>query len=97
MVYTFDPIGKIWNSPNVTGVGVTRKQNLMGINNNGKMYLWGGLMANGTDANDMLILNTVTLGFGKGSITDAPSARFHYGGVLLPNQNIIYFGKQIKS
>ena len=104
LVYTFDPQNKKWSIPITTadtGTSPVRKRSLTGvISNNGKMYLWGGYTLtadgiNGTDSNDMLILDTVNLSWGKGSSTGVPSPRSHYGSVLLPNQNIIYIGKNV--
>ena len=61
------------------------------IDYNGKMYLWSGY--GGT--NDMLILDTINLSWKIGSLVGAPTARYYYGATLLPNQNIIYMGKQV--
>ena len=43
----------------------------------------------------MLILDTINLNWGKGSLVNAPSPRNYYGGALLPNNSIIYMGKQV--
>ena len=66
------------------------------IDYNGKMYLWGGTDSDyGNYLNDMLILDTINLSWGKGSSVGAPTARYHYGATLLPNKKIIYMGKQV--
>ncbi|CAB4433430.1 unnamed protein product [Rhizophagus irregularis] len=94
LVYTFDPQSNSWTIPKITGDNTIRKDSLMGIiDNNGKMYLWGGGM--GTDdtlVNDMLILDTINLSWGKGSSVGAPTPRINYGAILLPNRKIIYIG-----
>jgi hypothetical protein len=97
LVYTFDPIGKTWNAPKIAGGGGVRKQGLTGIiGSTGKMYLFSGATTNNlTNLNDMLILDTTNLSFGKGSLYNAPVPKLNYGGVLLPDQNIIYLGKQV--
>jgi hypothetical protein len=41
----------------------------------------------------MLILDTINLSWGKGSLVGVPSERFRYGATLLPNQKIIYMGE----
>ncbi|GBC05022.1 hypothetical protein RclHR1_00060035 [Rhizophagus clarus] len=58
------------------------------------MYLFGGRATNNIDGdlNDMLILDTINLSWGKGSLINAPTPRRNYGATLLPNNNI-YIGK----
>jgi N-acetylneuraminic acid mutarotase len=95
LVYTFDPQSNTWTTPKITGVDPIRKYDLKGIiNNNGKMYLWGGWVNSGGITNDMLILDTINLSWRKGSLVGAPSPRSSYGAVLLPDRKIIYMGKQ---
>ncbi|RIA89136.1 hypothetical protein C1645_876913 [Glomus cerebriforme] len=90
LVYTFDSRAILWDHPNMPKI-VGSKFELTGVNNNGKMYLWGG--ANDTTYfNDMLILDTINLSWGKGSLDNAPTPRCDYGATLLPNNNIIYIG-----
>jgi N-acetylneuraminic acid mutarotase len=95
LVYTFDPQSNTWTTPKITGVYTIRKYDLKGIiDNNGKMYLWGGwLNDEGSIANDMLILDTINFSWGKGSLIGVPTPSAHYGAVLLPSQKIIYMGK----
>ncbi|RIA87849.1 hypothetical protein C1645_739822 [Glomus cerebriforme] len=93
LVYTFDSQSNSWSIPKITGDGTIRKRGITGvIDNNEKMYLWGG--CSGLDAffNDMLILDTINLGWGKGSLINAPTPRCDYGVTILPNNNIIYIG-----
>jgi hypothetical protein len=96
LVYTFDPQSNKWSIPNIIGDNTVRKQNLLGIvDNNGKMYLWGGFVdEDEVEVNDMLILDTINLSLGKGSLINAPTPRYNYGAVLLPDQTIIYLGKR---
>jgi N-acetylneuraminic acid mutarotase len=93
LVYTYDPQSNSWTIPKITGVNTIRKKGLKGIiDNNGKMYLWGG--RDTSAVNDMIILDTINLSWGKGSLINAPPPRYNYGAVLLPNRKIIYIGKQ---
>ena len=95
LVYTFDSKSNSWNIPKIAGVDpITRKYALTGIlDNKGKMYLWSGAIGKSM-ADDMLILDTVNLSYGKGSSVGAPSPRCVYGAALLPDNNIIYIGKR---
>ncbi|RIA85749.1 hypothetical protein C1645_879109 [Glomus cerebriforme] len=95
LVYTFDPQRIVWDNPKIIGVNTIRKFELIGVNSNGKMYLFGGVTFDGvnfTFLNDMLILDTINLSWGIGSVVNAPTARSSYGATLLPNNNIIYIG-----
>ncbi|RIA85744.1 hypothetical protein C1645_879106 [Glomus cerebriforme] len=97
LVYTFDSQSITWSSPPITGVNPSpiRKSELTGVNHDGKMYLWGGNTFDGTIytfLNDMLILDTINLSWGKGSLVNVPTPRCDYGATLLPNNNIIYIG-----
>src|SRR3954466_11537847 len=56
--------------------------------------MWGGENRHHDFVNDMLILDRINLSWGKGSMDNAPTPRTQYGAILLPNQNIIYIGKQ---
>ncbi|GBB99631.1 hypothetical protein RclHR1_03590006 [Rhizophagus clarus] len=97
LVYRYDPPSNIWNTPNIAGINDIRKRDVVGvIDNNGKMYIWGGMEVidgiNANYVNDMLILDTMNLSWGQGSLIGAPTARGNYGAALLPNNNIIYMG-----
>jgi hypothetical protein len=101
LVYTYDTESSKWHVPTISGSNDIRKRNLVGvIDYNGKMYLWGGLIGKLTDEvserfdNHMLILDTVNLNWGQGSLVGAPPPRIHYGAALLPNKVIIYIGEQ---
>ncbi|PKY48539.1 galactose oxidase [Rhizophagus irregularis] len=90
-VYTFDPHHMIWNPPKITGISTIRKSSLTGVMGyNGKFYLWGGRTP--IILNDMLILDTISLNWEKGSLVNAPTPRIFYGATLLPNDKIIYIG-----
>ncbi|RIA79410.1 hypothetical protein C1645_840758 [Glomus cerebriforme] len=83
LVYTFDIQSNTWSIPRLTGINNNiRKYDLIGINYNGKMYLWGGKFYDGSPnfVNDMLILDTINLSWGKGSLVNAPAPRALYGG-----------------
>ncbi|CAB4414585.1 unnamed protein product [Rhizophagus irregularis] len=94
LIYTFDPLHSVWNSQEIVGINNTiRRQSLTGvIDYNGKFYLWGGVTSNNIIVNEMLILNTINLSWRKGSLVNAPTARYHFGATLLPNNKIIYIG-----
>jgi hypothetical protein len=95
LVYTFDTQSNTWSIPTIAGVNTIRKNSLTSIiGYNGKMYLWGGI-ADEVGVNSMLILDTIKLSWEMGSLVDAPTPRSNYGAVLLPDQTIIYMGKQI--
>src|SRR5581483_11458584 len=95
LVYTFDSHSKNWSIPVITGVNI-RKTDIMGVvDQNKKMYVWGGEDENGNDSNSMIILDTINFHFSEGSLINAPNPRINYGGVLLPDQTIVYMGKQI--
>ncbi|GET01645.1 hypothetical protein GLOIN_2v1761507 [Rhizophagus clarus] len=93
LVYIFNPQGDSWNIPKITGNIGTRKSGLTGIiDYKGIMYLWGGYDDHGNEVNDMLILDTINLVWGKGSLVGVPTVREYYGGTLLADNNIIYIG-----
>ena len=99
LVYAYNPQSNTWSIPEIVGNNVARKTELEGIiDRSGKMYLWGGwtgsISSNMNPVNDMLILDTVNLSWGKGSLAGAPTPRVVYGALLLPDNNIIYIGKQ---
>ncbi|PKC76194.1 hypothetical protein RhiirA1_447953 [Rhizophagus irregularis] len=92
LVYAFDSHSIVWSIPKVTGINPIRKWEVTGIiNNNGRMYLWGGRVNTGY-VNEMLILDTINLSWSKGSIVNVPTSRSNYGAALLPNNKIIYIG-----
>ncbi|RGB38567.1 hypothetical protein C1646_665279 [Rhizophagus diaphanus] len=93
LVYTFDSQNIVWSIPKISEVNTIRKWGLTGvIDDNGKVYLWGGRMIVEVFLNDMLILDTINLSWNKGSIVNAPTPRVYYGATLLPNNRIIYIG-----
>ena len=94
LVYTFDTQTNLWTIPTIAGeIYTTRKGGLTEIIDHGKMYLWGGF--NGSEGtNDMLILDTINLILGNGSLVEAPTPRFNYGAILTTNNSIIYIDKK---
>ncbi|GBB96541.1 hypothetical protein RclHR1_02780004 [Rhizophagus clarus] len=94
LVYTFDPQHVIWNPQIITGTNTAvSRWDLTGVmDNNGKFYLWGGTEPGNSIVNDMLILDTINLSWGKGSSINAPTPRFNFGATLLPGNKIIYIG-----
>ncbi|CAG8646865.1 8762_t:CDS:2, partial [Funneliformis caledonium] len=79
-VYTFDTRNNKWNVAHVNYN--IHKDSLKGIVNNGKMYLFSGLVK-GVQTNDMLIFDTINYKFSFGNLDNAPSPRRHYGAALL--------------
>ncbi|CAG8673380.1 11826_t:CDS:2 [Funneliformis caledonium] len=97
VVYTFDTQGNSWSIPKITGIYSVRKKSLFPVvDNNGKMFLFGGFtfaIFNVNDyVNDMTILDTINLRWEQGSSINAPTPRGYYGATLLPDQKIIYIG-----
>ncbi|RGB39851.1 hypothetical protein C1646_811717 [Rhizophagus diaphanus] len=97
LVYTYSLQSNSWSIPKITGdENLIRKESLSGIiDNKGKMYLWAGsddVSKKFHYVNNMLILDTINLNMGQGSLTGAPSGRSLYGATLLPDNNIIYMG-----
>jgi hypothetical protein len=95
LVYMFDTQGNSWHIPTISGENNVKRRSLTAvIDYQGKMYLFGGqLLGYDSYVNDMITLDTINLIWGKGSSINAPSPRVNYGATLLPNQNIIYIGK----
>ncbi|RIA96737.1 hypothetical protein C1645_856866 [Glomus cerebriforme] len=94
-VYTFDTRSNSWSIPTIIGESyIRRRRDLTAIiNDDGKIYLFGGsLIGYNIVVNDMLILDTINLSWGKSSTLNAPIPRVYYGADLLPNQTIIYIG-----
>ncbi|CAG8503422.1 8283_t:CDS:2 [Funneliformis caledonium] len=92
-IYVFDSQSNSWYIPSTTGVNYVKRRGLTAkIDNNGKIYLFGGWIIGSNYVNEMLILDTINLTWREGSSQDAPVPRINYGAVLLPNQNIIYLG-----
>ncbi len=93
LIYKFDTKTNSWNIlKTIDDNDIVKKIALTGIvDYNQKMYLFGEFKDN--DFNDMLILDTINLSWGKGSSVKAPIPRYHYGATFLPNQHILYLGK----
>ncbi|CAI2178515.1 17883_t:CDS:1 [Funneliformis geosporum] len=93
LIYVFDTQSNSWYIPSTTGVNYVKRRGLTAeMDDNGKVYLFGGWLIDGDYVNEMLILDTVNLTWRQGSSLDAPTPRINYGAVFLPNQNIIYLG-----
>ncbi|RIA83034.1 hypothetical protein C1645_743361 [Glomus cerebriforme] len=93
-LYTFDTQSNLWSIPAIAEIpgNIPRKESTTGIiDQNGKLYLWGGLNGN-TSLNDMYILDTINLIGGVGSLVGVPGPRCNYGAALLPDNKIIYMG-----
>ncbi|RIA86769.1 hypothetical protein C1645_740603 [Glomus cerebriforme] len=95
-LYMFDTQSHSWivASLIVKNTGTEfRKSYLTGIiDNNRKMYLFGGY--DGLKSlNDMFTIDTIKLIMGEVDMdSNAPTPRNNYGATLLPNNNIIYLG-----
>jgi N-acetylneuraminic acid mutarotase len=95
LVYTYNTQNDSWIIPHILyNFNISSKRNLDAITDyNGKIYLFGGTSDKLGVSNDMIILDTINLVYNIGNLFNAPTPRFYYGATLLPNQNIIYFGK----
>ncbi|CAI2165723.1 10974_t:CDS:2 [Funneliformis geosporum] len=93
LVYTFDTQMNSWNVPVITG-NANRKTNLFAsVDALGKIYYFNGFtFSSNSNELDFVILDTINFSWGRGNITNAPSANQDYGSTILPNQNIIYLG-----
>ncbi|CAG8602854.1 4146_t:CDS:2 [Funneliformis caledonium] len=96
LFYTFDTKSNSWSIPKLVenGDNIKTKHNVKGIvDDNGKMYLFGGNHKNRTTFyDDMLILDTINFNLNMGSLVNAPTQRILYGATFVPNNFIIYFG-----
>jgi N-acetylneuraminic acid mutarotase len=96
LIYRFNPQSNSWIIPYIVGEKPAIRFDLTGIiNNDGKSYLFGGRDLDNFIKNEMIILDTINLSWGLGNLDGAPTPRCSYGAVLLPNNNIIYTGKQV--
>ncbi|CAI2198621.1 3797_t:CDS:2, partial [Funneliformis geosporum] len=93
LVNTFDPQSNSWTTPKITGIDPIRKFELRKaiVDNSGTVFVRIGERLVAKNEIDMLILDTVNLSFGKGSVVGA-SPRCQYGSALLPSRKIIYLG-----
>ncbi|RIA88308.1 hypothetical protein C1645_739506 [Glomus cerebriforme] len=94
LVYTFDTQTNLWSIPKIGGIARNKATMTGIIDHNGKVYLLNGFdTLTSKDVEDMLILDTINLKWGKGSIVGASYASETYGAIyLISNNNIIYFG-----
>ncbi|RIA89465.1 hypothetical protein C1645_738603 [Glomus cerebriforme] len=94
LVYTFDTQTNLWSNPKIGGIARNKSTMTGIIDHNGKVYLLNGAdTLTVKDVIDMLILDTINLKWGKGSIVGASSASETYGAIyLISNNSIIYFG-----
>ncbi|GBB86040.1 hypothetical protein RclHR1_01250003 [Rhizophagus clarus] len=99
-VYTFNSQSNSWSIPKITGDIPINKYEMTGIiDHKGIMYLWSGAkIADRTDVDDMLILDTINLVWGKGNLIGTTSGvvllnRDGLSAVLgLDGQRVIIFG-----
>src|SRR5436189_64710 len=82
MVFTFDPLTDSWTVPKIAGDAITKFGLTAAIDYNGKMYLWSGLIYDEYQ-DDMLILDTINLSWGKGTLENAPVSRDLYAATML--------------
>ncbi|RIB01372.1 hypothetical protein C2G38_2256219 [Gigaspora rosea] len=99
LVYTFDTVKNVWNTPIIKGTQPTRRNYIYSIIDvTGKMYLFGGSydVVTGNSSwsleNRMDILDTIELTWSIGSQPQAPTPRDGYSATLLPNGIIAYIG-----
>jgi hypothetical protein len=98
LIYMFNPQSNIWGIP-LTSTSNTylnsRQSSTNIIDYGGKMYLWGGVEEKILYQKEMYIFDTVNLNWKIGNLVGAPTTRINCGAVFLPNNKIIYMGKQI--
>ncbi|CAG8514386.1 1360_t:CDS:2 [Funneliformis caledonium] len=93
LIYAFDTRSYSWGIPKMSDVTIGRKDNLKGIvDDNGKMYLFGGHTSVDDYRNDMIIFDTLNLDWKIGSSINAPSPRAVFGSTLISDHLIIYIG-----
>ncbi len=94
LLYVFNEQQNSWSTPTTTGIEPPRRNNIQAvIDENGKMYLFGGSDLR-TTYNSMDILDTINLIWSKGNDIGAPSPRVFYSATLLADGNILYIGGQ---
>ncbi|GES99185.1 hypothetical protein GLOIN_2v1779981 [Rhizophagus clarus] len=93
-VYTFNSQSNSWSIPKITGDIPINKYEMTGIiDHKGIMYLWSGAkIADRTDVDDMLILDTINLVWGKGNLIGVPIADGLSAVLGLDGQRVIIFG-----
>jgi len=98
LVFTFNPLENLWNTPNMLGNMPPRHARARGVSDSGKMYSFSGQQYVATGFNgskfdvEMDIIDTIRLSYSLGSTTNAPTARDGYGCLMLPNGIILYMG-----
>ncbi|CAG8768209.1 13655_t:CDS:2, partial [Dentiscutata erythropus] len=100
LVYIFDTVKNMWNTPTIQGIQPPRRQNYYSvIDITGKMYIFGGLYnvetGNSTSGyeNRMDILDTIKLTWSQGSQRQAPTSRDGYSATLLLYSIIAYIDR----
>ncbi|RIA96736.1 hypothetical protein C1645_814920 [Glomus cerebriforme] len=82
--------GSVKGGTNNKTIILYRGKYLTDVENDASVYT--NLIENNEFVNDMLILDSINLSWGKGSTLNAPVPRNSYAATLLPNKNIIYIG-----
>ncbi|RIB08635.1 hypothetical protein C2G38_2211150 [Gigaspora rosea] len=79
---------------NITTNGPTYREDISCAKfNNGLIAIFSGYINNLTFAkNDLWIFNSLTLSWSLSNATNAPSSRFGYNAITLPDDNILYIG-----
>nr|CAG8481668.1 2017_t:CDS:10 [Entrophospora candida] len=94
LVFTFSSPNGPWQRPSISGTppNVTPRAGVESvIDENGKMYLFGGDNGAG-EFNNMYILDTINLMWSNGGDADLVFKRTHATSVLLKNGEILYIG-----
>ncbi|CAJ0912358.1 15760_t:CDS:2, partial [Entrophospora sp. SA101] len=94
LVFTFSSPNGPWLRPSISGTppNVTPRAGVKSvIDENGKMYLFGGDYRTG-EFNNMYILDTINLMWSNGGDADPAFKRTHATSVLLKNGEILYIG-----
>ncbi|CAB4426728.1 unnamed protein product [Rhizophagus irregularis] len=88
-----------WTIPTTNGFEPTRRRGINGVINKetGKFYVFGGWeqingQNNYTVYNDMIVFDTISLTWSKGSTINVPLPRVDYTATLLSNGIIVFIG-----
>ncbi len=81
----------MWKRPNIKGIE-TRLYIDSVMDDNGKMYIFGGTFNNTLFFNDMAVLDTVELSWSISIPANSPNSRVGYTATLLSNGIIVYIG-----
>jgi hypothetical protein len=93
VLYSYNLETNKWDIPKTSGTIPERRKEINGvIDEAGKFYIFGGITNIGDFFNDMIIFDTVSSTWSRGSTINAPLPRVDYTATLLPNGIIVFIG-----